>query len=669
MTDDELDRISPPPARLRLTGEAEVRLRELQRQHKRFAAWHFWGDVLEVTGLGMGAGVALYFGSQEHCWPLFPIALSCLWVAAFLAVELVRRRPTPRSRPEPPLAWAVEALEQVQHRLWLKRNVLWWHAVPIEVGLVFYLVWLAWWSRQTAADLKQVGLVTLLGAVFVGALHLVAHRSPKRKDFEPRLREWEAILLSLRSNLTGPLPPEAIPSAPVAGLDQSVSALWIRRALPFVTLVVVAAFLSWRQGVAGEVHRLLQAAAAAGYPTNGSQLNAWYSSVPDSDNAALLYTNGFALLEAGKSNTPALKSFDSVTLPLRTARPAAKLQIQLSQILVTQSNTLEWLHRARRLSQSRYPLDLSQGINAMFSHLGPLKECARLLAIEALEELDRGEPRRAVASVQASFALARSLAREPALISQMVRWRTGAITWRSLERALNRAALAPADLEALRTDLTAADQPDDLARGLAGERVMGIPYFRLDLLFLLENPENRPDLLARTAAAFGRASGFFERDLAFFLDFMHAAVAAAQLSAPESGRVARRISARLTETEKRFYIVSRLLLPSLKKVFDGQQTHQAHLRTAQTALALERYRLAHPGQLPAALAALVPQFLPAVPSDPFDGQPLRYQLLRQGYAVYSIGSDAKDDGGIERKPKEEGGKPTDPDDLVFRVER
>jgi len=63
------------------------------------------------------------------------------------------------------------------------------------------------------------------------------------------------------------------------------------------------------------------------------------------------------------------------------------------------------------------------------------------------------------------------------------------------------------------------------------------------------------------------------------------------------------------------------------------------------AVALKRYRLRH-GKAASDLASLVPEFLPQVPIDLMDGQPLRYRLNADGsFLLYSIGEDGKDDGG------------------------
>ena len=64
-----------------------------------------------------------------------------------------------------------------------------------------------------------------------------------------------------------------------------------------------------------------------------------------------------------------------------------------------------------------------------------------------------------------------------------------------------------------------------------------------------------------------------------------------------------------------------------------------------TAIALKRYQLKH-GNYPADLKSLVPEFVPAVPLDPVDGQPLRYRRNADGtFLLYSVGENGVDDGG------------------------
>ena len=90
------------------------------------------------------------------------------------------------------------------------------------------------------------------------------------------------------------------------------------------------------------------------------------------------------------------------------------------------------------------------------------------------------------------------------------------------------------------------------------------------------------------------------------------------------------------------------------------------MRTAQTALAIERYRLAV-GSLPDALTDLVPAYLDAVPTDPFDGNEMRYKKLETGFVVYSIDEDLSDDDGKEKPTRRTKESPTW--DVTFIVER
>lgn len=71
---------------------------------------------------------------------------------------------------------------------------------------------------------------------------------------------------------------------------------------------------------------------------------------------------------------------------------------------------------------------------------------------------------------------------------------------------------------------------------------------------------------------------------------------------------------------------------------------QARMRILICELALQLYTAEHGGE-PETLAALIPNYLDEVPDDPFTRGPLRYRPGDDGYQVYSVGLDKKDDGG------------------------
>ncbi len=71
--------------------------------------------------------------------------------------------------------------------------------------------------------------------------------------------------------------------------------------------------------------------------------------------------------------------------------------------------------------------------------------------------------------------------------------------------------------------------------------------------------------------------------------------------------------------------------------------HSNRMAVGQLMLALKAYKLKN-GELPKELKALVPDYLPELPKDAFDGKPLRYSY--ENKVIYTVGEDLKDDGGM-----------------------
>ncbi len=92
-------------------------------------------------------------------------------------------------------------------------------------------------------------------------------------------------------------------------------------------------------------------------------------------------------------------------------------------------------------------------------------------------------------------------------------------------------------------------------------------------------------------------------------------------------------------------LVNQLLLPAYGKVRLNEVRSDTQNALLVTTLALQAYHRDH-NAYPATLAALVSGYLKAVPTDPFAlSGPLRYKLAGAKYVLYSVGPDAKDDGG------------------------
>ena len=93
---------------------------------------------------------------------------------------------------------------------------------------------------------------------------------------------------------------------------------------------------------------------------------------------------------------------------------------------------------------------------------------------------------------------------------------------------------------------------------------------------------------------------------------------------------------------------SRFMLPGLERMANYRLSASTRIPCARVALAVEQYRAAT-GNLPESLEALVPDYLDAVPADPWTfvhaPEMLKYTHGPGGYTVYSVGTDGQDDGG------------------------
>jgi hypothetical protein len=87
------------------------------------------------------------------------------------------------------------------------------------------------------------------------------------------------------------------------------------------------------------------------------------------------------------------------------------------------------------------------------------------------------------------------------------------------------------------------------------------------------------------------------------------------------------------------------MFPPLSKAAEKFAYAQSSVDLTRTAIALERYRLAH-GDYPGTLDALVPQFIEKLPHDIIGGKPLIYRTTADSkFLLYSIGWNETDDGG------------------------
>ena len=430
-----------------------------------------------------------------------------------------------------------------------------------------------------------------------------------------------------------------------------------KRRWPWILLGLLIAVVLVSQGyramVRASVRRELDALRQQGLPQNARELQSWQKPVPDQQNAAL------RVLEAADTLFTDGETFKH--WPERGEELGPTERDDLRDSLTNNVQALAAVHAAALLPQSIYPIDYSRGPNTLLPHLAKVKSLAQLLRAESTLLCEEGQIDRAVTSIRDSIALARTLDKEPILISQLVRDACLAISCSSLERVLTQRALKESQLVELGQSLQGAREVAASAfeAGYLGELCLGAYCFEA-------SPQEIRETLGGGSDSDGPLiglmlplyvwSGLRDRDFRFYLRSMRGILEDAKnfpqnvKSAKERGRQ----TVASLESDK-LLLFSRMLLPALEKSTDKAVEIEARLRCAQAALAVERYRAAHQGQLPAELTSSADPVFAKLAADPIDGAPLRYLRLEPGYSIYSIGVDGTDDGGVERGRAGEGG--------------
>jgi hypothetical protein len=98
--------------------------------------------------------------------------------------------------------------------------------------------------------------------------------------------------------------------------------------------------------------------------------------------------------------------------------------------------------------------------------------------------------------------------------------------------------------------------------------------------------------------------------------------------------------------------IPRIALPNYLKAADRAARNQTKLNQARIACGLELFRVAE-GAYPERLDQLVPKHLDSLPRDVIKGGEMKYRREANGkYVLYSLGWDAKDDGGDSEKGRD-----------------
>ena len=183
----------------RLTIDVQLLLKEVRRNHRAMEVELRQRDFGEIFAAVI---VAITFGSMAIVmreWSLWIAAAGGIFVGLFFIVDRIgqyRRRISPGET----LQTCIQAsLAQVEHQIWLLKNVLWWYLLPLIPGPVAFLVSISWQSREEGIGsqivIGTVGMICVIGFWLAYKLNQQA----VERTFVKRRNELKALQESLNA--------------------------------------------------------------------------------------------------------------------------------------------------------------------------------------------------------------------------------------------------------------------------------------------------------------------------------------------------------------------------------------------------------------------------------------------------------------------------------------
>lgn len=347
---------------------------------------------------------------------------------------------------------------------------------------------------------------------------------------------------------------------------------------------------------------------------------------------------------------------------------------------------IELLHQVLKRPRLDFQLDYKNGFSLLVPQLVPLRRSAQVLMGATVCDLHNGDTGAATTNILTLLELVQKNEAEGVLISHLVRIAMTAIvvvpTWELLQ-ATN---VTDAQLDAVQQGWEQMDLISDAEHAFEMERAWGLNEVQksrasheefqklfgpatfgvayggsssggtwpFDLEALTEKPRYAlAEVMWRSSWSYTDELRMLQSEQIILEALRAMQTNRSQFYKADYDAMTTRLSASgVTNVGEAFF--QALKIPDLSGLFSSGGLGRAVERMIQVeaaghltvaAIALKRFQLQH-GKWPETLGELVPEFISAMPIDPYDGKSLRYHPNVDGtYLLYSIGDDGVDDGG------------------------
>jgi hypothetical protein len=314
------------------------------------------------------------------------------------------------------------------------------------------------------------------------------------------------------------------------------------------------------------------------------------------------------------------------------------------------------LPEARKLAdhtQGRFPIVFKPDFGSSNWYLEEKRSVQRLLCYHATLKAQQNDMKEALISCRAAANSSRVIGDEPSLLSMLIRISVRGLSLQALERVLAQGEPLEEELGLIQKALERDAADNLLLIGIRGERAgmnrlfesieSGIvPAPNMNDMVLVLDPEDKPSMSEQIN---WYLPGTRRQYRAEYLKYQTQCVEIAKRPWHEQETAMDEV-----QTNLKGSTFLRLFSSTWPKFVSATLRSQAEMHAAIVALAVERYRLKHE-RWPRMLADLCPEYLAAIPVDPYNGETLHYRRWAEGVVIYSVGPDKTDNGGNIQRQK------------------
>jgi hypothetical protein len=414
--------------------------------------------------------------------------------------------------------------------------------------------------------------------------------------------------------------------------------------VPCIGLIAVSSFFGLRYvdywPASGELDETVVRYKAAGMPWEASDL--FQGGDQSKGNAAPLIRKAIKPLSRSEFRKPS----DAIRKQLDQADYAGALKS-----IRAFASALEAGKQASKFSRLDFERDWDMGPALEFVENDGLKNLVKLLAFRAEAKTGLNYLSGAIEDLRAARQISILAGQDPTIISLMIRLSAEGTVYEGVRRCASILRGRPIELQQLMGCLDMPVQEPNLFFAMRGEAYMGISTIRNLRLHKSANEQEadqntkqkiNPKELIRTGVPEGTiARAHLARVLQHWAQIktLHDQFQSDySILTPEL----KDLSENWDKKPGLSYLMSIIMVPILTQVPQAITNREADRRATRTLIwAMNQHSLT--GKWPVSIDKL-----PEWAKDPFTGRPLKIKLDRNRLAVYSVGSDLNDDGGVDR---------------------